>query len=165
MKTLCCRVSIISAFAICASSIAYGQLSTPFYEIEATPLQIVTTEGAVIELETVVVESAQDKARGLMHLRWLPANSSMLFKYEAPQIMNFWMKNTHIPLDIWFADASGKIVDIVYDMKPLSEERVPSAAKASIAIEVNAGLTRLLGITIGAVVRHAVITGTVRDAR
>ena len=44
----------------------------------------------------------------------------MLFVFEAPQPLAFWMKNTYIPLSIAFVDARGRITNIE-DMRPHDE--------------------------------------------
>ena len=38
-----------------------------------------------------------EKSRGLMGVEKLPADTGMIFMYEADQVMRFWMKDT--PLD------------------------------------------------------------------
>ena len=52
-----------------------------------------------------------------MHRESLEENHGMLFIYEDPRILSFWMKNTQIPLSIGFFDAE-KILTQIEDMDP-----------------------------------------------
>jgi len=80
---------------------------------------------------------------------------AMLFVYERPQPVAFWMKNTLIPLDMLFIDARGKIVAIAENARPGSLRMVgPGFAVASV-LELNGGLANELGIKPGDTVEYA----------
>ncbi len=71
-----------------------------------------------------------------MYRSQLPADSGMLFAFPDQDERSFWMRNTHVPLSIAYADAEGKIINIE-DMEPYSEVGVRSTAPASYALEMN----------------------------
>ena len=80
----------------------------------------------------------------------------MLFIFEKPQILSFWMKSTVIPLDILFFDEGGKLVSTA-TMEPCAADpcqTYPSAAEAQYALEVPAGFSEQHGIGEGWRVLH-----------
>lgn len=88
-----------------------------------------------------LVEIADDdyeRQRGLMFREKLDSDRGMLFVFDQPRILSFWMRNTRIPLDIAYLDAEGRIVDIL-PLEPFNETPVPSSAPALYALEVNRG--------------------------
>ena len=114
--------------------------------------------------ETFKVEvAATDRARqlGLMHRKSMPQDRGMLFVFPDERELSFWMKNTHIPLDIVYADRNGKVVSIK-QMRPLDESAVPSDGPSKYAIEVNQGAAARAGVKVGDVIA---IPGEARDAR
>ena len=75
----------------------------------------------------------------------------MLFVYDNERLLNFWMKNTLIPLDIIFLDKNKIIVNIA-DAKPCEQdpcELYSSQLPAMYAIEVNSGFALENNIKIG----------------
>lgn len=104
---------------------------------------ILKSPDGVTEL-TVAVEIADDpaeRARGLMERDHLDVNMGMLFIFEQPQDLSFWMKDTRIPIDILFFDAEGKFISTT-TMTPCEGDPCPgypSGGKAKYALEVNAG--------------------------
>lgn len=80
-----------------------------------------------------------EKGKGLMGIKSMPENEGMLFIYDMPTKMSFWMKNTKIPLDIAFIKANGEISQIA-QMYPYNENSVHSASSEIIyALEMNQG--------------------------
>ncbi len=105
-----------------------------------------------VERAAVRVEIAEDEAgreRGLMFRAHLDENAGMIFVFGAPRVVYFWMKNTKIPLDMIFADQDGKVVGIVADAKPYSEQTVGPGLPAQYVLEVNGGFCRRHGIGVG----------------
>jgi uncharacterized membrane protein (UPF0127 family) len=101
---------------------------------------------AVLRVEVVSTPEAQ--ARGLMFRKSLPWDRGMLFVYEKPQHLDFWMKNTTIPLDIAFISADGMITEIL-PLTPLSEKTRSSRSPALYALEVNRGWFKKKGVKVG----------------
>jgi len=98
----------------------------------------------------VEVASTPDKQeRGLMFRQSLPEDEGMLFIFKEPQELNFWMRNTLIPLDIAFIGADGVILNI-HHAKPLDESiQYRSAGAAKYVVETNQGWFSKHGIRPG----------------
>ena len=91
------------------------------------------------------------RATGLMHRFSLRPDQGMLFVFEAPQPLAFYMRNTYIPLSIAFLDARGRIINIE-DMQPKDESTHWSKGMAMYAIEMRQGWFAAKGIGPGDVV-------------
>lgn len=102
-----------------------------------------------------VVRKEKERNRGLMFRHEMANDHGMLFDYDPPQKISFWMKNTFIPLDIIFIGADGRVLNIAESTTPLSLERLPAAGEARGVLEINGGLSAKLGIKPGDKVRHA----------
>ena len=102
---------------------------------------------------TIIVEVAQtpeQRERGLMYRFTLPAGHGMLFVFDRPQPLSFWMKNTPAPLSIAFIDEKGVILNI-RDMTPNDETTLHrSQGNALYALEVRKGWFDEQGIKAGA---------------
>jgi uncharacterized protein len=101
---------------------------------------------------TVQIAATPDQQeKGLMFRRSLGADQGMIFPYEPPQEVAFWMKNTLIPLDIIYIRSDGTIVRITkaeaMDLTPL-----PSGEPIAAVLEIRSGRAAELGIVEGDVV-------------
>lgn len=67
-----------------------------------------------------IAESEADKIKGLQGVTQLPENEGMLFIYDEPQTVGFWMKDTKIPLDIIFINDDCEVISI-YKGQPYNE--------------------------------------------
>lgn len=61
--------------------------------------------------------------KGLMGRESLPEDQGMLFIYDEPQDLSYWMKNTFISLDIIFIDDDMEVVSVKQG-QPMSEEPI-----------------------------------------
>lgn len=90
----------------------------------------------------------EEQLRGLKFREELPEDSGMLFVYEEPQVLRFYMKDTSLPLDIAFLDANFIIVDI-QKLEPFKEIPVFSKTEAKYALEINQGFFKKFNLKIG----------------
>jgi uncharacterized protein len=116
-------------------------------------LEIVSKTGVhVFAVELAV--SDEQRARGLMFRRELPEGRGMLFKFEPEQVIQMWMHNTYISLDMIFIRSDGRILRIAENTKPESDNIISSGGPARGVLEVTAGTARKLGIAPGDRVAH-----------
>lgn len=105
------------------------------------------------EVGAEIARTPAEMSRGLMYRRALGKDRGMLFAYEAPRTLSFWMKNTRIPLDIAFLDDNGRILQIE-GMRPYDEvSRTVSREPARYALEMNRGWFAANGVRVGDVVK------------
>ena len=101
-----------------------------------------------------VVDTNRSRAQGLMHRESLPKSAGMLFVYDAPVPLSFWMRNTLIELDLIFVDARGVVSKVHERAQPHDETLIHSDSPALAVLEVNGGLAGALGIEAGSEMRH-----------
>lgn len=101
-----------------------------------------------------LADTPDSRAYGLMNRASLPKSSGMLFVYEYPQHVSFWMRNTLIPLDMIFVDARGVITRIHENARPHDETPIDGGSGVLAVLEINGGLARRLGLTEGGVLQH-----------
>ena len=104
-----------------------------------------------------VADDPQERARGLMFRDRLEAGRGMLFIHDREEPQAYWMKNTRIPLDILYFDASRRLVGQQRDIPPCSLGNAcpsyPSGAPVLYVLELNAGEAARLQLHEGAELR------------
>tara|TARA_B100000035_G_C20852837_1_gene488220 strand:- start:92 stop:535 length:444 start_codon:yes stop_codon:yes gene_type:complete len=96
-----------------------------------------------------IAETQEKRMEGLMFRTELDEDKGMLFIFPYPDLVNIWMKNTFLSLDIVFISEENIIVDIVKEALPLSEKIYTSKLVTKYILEINSGLIRKLDINIG----------------
>lgn len=86
---------------------------------------------------------------GLMNLDYLKPNYGMIFLFDESKIVEMWMKNTKISLDMIFINQNNQIVNIKTKAKPYSLDIISSKLPVDKVLEINAGLVDKLNIKIG----------------
>lgn len=117
-------------------------------------------EGLLIghDLALELAFTDRTRERGLMFREHMDENHGMLFLFEHPQRLSFWMRNTRIPLDIGYFDADGVLREI-HALYPFDETPVPSRSnRMQFALEVNRGWFERNGVTAGAELDLAKLT-------
>ena len=113
-----------------------------------------------VSVHVEIADDPQERARGLMFRKSLAAGSGMLFVYETPQPVSFWMHNTLIPLDMVFIDETGVVRHIHPMARPLDDTPIAGAAVGDpdpsrlMVLEVAGGEAARLGIRDGMVLAH-----------
>lgn len=102
---------------------------------------------------TVELADTQEKqALGLMFRERLADDHGMLFLFPGEARRSFWMKNTRIPLDIFYFDGNLELVSVAEHAQPCRTQRCPSypsEGPAQYVLELNAGKAAALGVRPG----------------
>lgn len=96
-----------------------------------------------------VADTFQKRQKGLMNRKYLSDKKGMLFVFTKMNRHCFWMKNTHIPLDILLINQEGILVEILENMKPYSQKHRCSKTFIQRAIELKGRICHDRGIRIG----------------
>jgi uncharacterized membrane protein (UPF0127 family) len=111
----------------------------------------ITTGQRKVAVRVEIAETDAQRARGLMFRQSLAPNAGMLFLFQSPTRGAFWMKNTHIPLSIAFADRRGRILKIM-NMTPCHADPCPvydPKLTYRRALEVNSGAFSRWRVRVG----------------
>src|SRR5688500_2133038 len=105
--------------------------------------------GCPVVVRAEMVYTNDRRWRGLQNRRHLDANAGMLFFFDRPTPLSFWMSETYIPLDMIFITAQRRILGIVENAEPLTTtgRRVPG--RSQYVLEVNGGFSRRHGLGRG----------------
>jgi uncharacterized protein len=116
-------------------------------------LSIVTGTGTH-NFSVEVMRTQPELEKGLMYRTSMPEDHGMLFDFQTEQSVMMWMKNTYIPLDMLFMDKTGKVVGIVANAKPMSEQILTAAVPTYAVLELNGGQAAKIGLRVGDKVNH-----------
>lgn len=127
-------------------------------ESRCAPDQVsLRTPGGEVRFQVDLAQTPEERARGLMHVPQMAAGQGMLFVYEHPQSVAFWMKNTLIPLDMIFAGADGVVRKVHARAVPGDLTPIRGGDDILVVLEINGGLAAMLGIVPGSVMQHPVL--------
>lgn len=113
------------------------------------------------EIRIQVADTPRTQELGYQFVKDIPEMTGMLFKFQQPNELNFWMQNTYVPLDIAFIADDGTVINTDH-MVPLSLRSVKSASPCRLALEVPAGTLNRIGVASGAKAEIDLEEGVVR---
>ena len=101
---------------------------------------------AMVELAS----TPEARRQGLMRRSELGEDQGMLMVYPSPEMLDIWMLNTLIPLDVGFFDAQGILINTV-SMWPDGGRQIHTSLRPAIyALEMNMGWFERNGLKPGA---------------
>jgi uncharacterized membrane protein (UPF0127 family) len=115
--------------------------------LQTEPLTIHSASGDH-RFAVAIAACPEQQETGLMFRRSLRPDEGMIFPYDPPANVSFWMKNTLIPLDMLFIRADGSIARIV-TAKPLDLTPVGGGEPIAAVLEIRGGRSAELGISEG----------------
>lgn len=137
----------ILAATIAVMTLSVAACSNPAAEpgLSIIPLEI--RDGDVRHnFRVEVARTSEEQTKGLMFRTSLAADRGMLFPFKEARFASFWMKNTLIPLDIFFIRRDGSIDRIAENTIPESLEPVVSGGEVTAVLELAGGTAARLGI-------------------
>jgi uncharacterized membrane protein (UPF0127 family) len=107
--------------------------------------------GQIIQLE--VARTVQEQSQGLMYRPPLPDDRGMLFPFDPPRPVQFWMKNTPSPLDMVFLH-NGTVQAIESAVPPCEADPCPTYGPDTPilidqVLELRSGRATELGLEVG----------------
>lgn len=153
---------VLGAFALVLAFAYSAAIAPPIARpsFERASLTLRRSDGATFPLEVELAITPEQKAYGLMFLRKLPEGQGMLFLWDRDTMLNMWMKNTYIPLDMGFIDRDGAIVKIITHAVPMDLRQLSSDQPTRAVLEIGDGEFARRGIKAGDRVIHPAFGST-----
>ena len=89
------------------------------------------------EYNVTCARTEEERIKGLQGVTELKDDEGMLFFFDEPQTVGFWMKDTDIPLDIIFIDEDLEVISI-YQGNP-NDDTIAEEDNVLLVLEVNQG--------------------------
>lgn len=157
------RLSINTQHATQTATVGFALVMALTLAVTITWSALAHAEGAQLNLPRTqlragmhlinaqVAQTPRTREIGLMHRTSMPTNEGMLFVFERPDRLCFWMKNTLIPLSAAFIADNGRIVNIA-KMQPNTTEPHCTQEPVRLVLEMNQGWFKQRGIGPGSVI-------------
>ncbi|RWA74873.1 DUF192 domain-containing protein [Mesorhizobium sp.] len=150
---LCAAIVLAAYFGALKPSSADGRAM--MLPVDPTPLVAVTNSGKY-SFSIEIADTSDEREAGLMFRKDMADDHGMLFVFERPGEVNFWMKNTPMPLDLVFVGQDGRIKAIKRG-EPESEAIVSPGQPVRFVLELKAGTAAKDGLKDGDLLRHPAI--------
>jgi uncharacterized membrane protein (UPF0127 family) len=145
---------LLAATAVSLGGCSGNAADGPVAESGLRLVPLTITQGQQSHRFTVeVAATPSEQQRGLMMRTSLAPDRGMIFPFDPPKFASFWMKDTLIPLDLFFIRADGTIDRIAENTVPESLEPVVSGGEVAAVLELAGGTAARLGIDESATVR------------
>jgi uncharacterized membrane protein (UPF0127 family) len=147
------RLCLIGLFAVAVVRAAPGIAQ----EGTTEPLSIVTATGTH-NFSVEVMRTQPELEKGLMFRKSMPEDHGMLFDFQREQSVMMWMKNTYLPLDMIFIGKTGRVVGIVANAKPMSEQILTVLTPTDAVLELNGRIAAKIGLKVGDMVHDPIFS-------
>ena len=131
------KTNLLGIFLIILSETVWAESNRPVFKQIVCFINVNKNNPQELSLE--LADNEQKRSYGLMNREDMRPNSGMLFIWKDSQIRNFWMKNTHFNLDLFFFNNHGEIIEIYKNAKAFDETNIKSKEKVKYVLEMNAG--------------------------
>lgn len=134
--------------------VAFGMNMAVIANKEAVKKNILLkTSRTEVALTVSIAKSSREQALGLMGVKSLKEGEGMLFVFDKPKQVGFWMKNMLISLDMLFIGEDKKINHIAEKVPPCPKQGAcptyGSSALVHYVLEVPSGYAKKNQINIG----------------
>ena len=130
-------ITMLGFFLIAFSSSLFSEINSPIFKHIICSVNFGNKNAKELSLE--IADNEQKRSYGLMNRDDMRPNSGMLFIWKDSQIRNFWMKNTHFNIDLFFLNNQGEIIEIYKNAKAFDETNIKSKDKIKYVLEMKAG--------------------------
>ena len=118
------------------------------------PEVVLATRAGEQHVKVEIARNDPERQRGLMYRQKLEPGRGMMFLFEHPEKLKFWMKNTYIPLDMVFITADKHVAYVEENAEPLTlQSRGPDEEETQFVLEVPGGWARAHGVERGVTVK------------
>ena len=131
------KTNLFGIFLIILSETVWAESNRPVFKQIVCFINVNKNNSQELSLD--LADNEQKRSYGLMNREYMRPNSGMLFIWKDSQIRNFWMKNTHFNLDLFFFNNHGEIIEIYKNAKAFDETNIKSKKKVKYVLETNAG--------------------------
>jgi len=120
----------------------------------ALALPVVTIAAPNAQLRLEVANTPATREYGLMNRTSVPEHTGMIFVFDQDAPIQFWMKNTLVPLDMVFVAGDGSVRSVYANVPTvpptLSDDKIPlEGGVAKYVIELAAGEAARDGLVAG----------------
>lgn len=153
MRHVTCTFVVALALAPLLGMIAVAQAQGGEDAYPITPMASSWVQLGGHRFSVEIAQTDAQRARGLMFRDRMDAGHGMLFIHDGQRPLAYWMKNTHIALDIFYFDANRHLVSVAKNTPAcdLGNMCPPyrSEGPAKYVLELNAGIADRLHVKKG----------------
>ena len=136
-------------------SLANAQGMPMILPVDPAPLIVETVSGEK-HFTIEIADNDAKRSAGLMFRTSMGDTHGMFFVFERTQRVAFWMKNTPMPLDLVFINEKGRVAAIMQG-EPFSTAPIAPDAEIRFVLELKAGTSDSMGISVGDTMSHPLI--------
>lgn len=120
----------------------------------AQHLPTIVVQAPKARLTLQIAKTEDERELGLMSVMKMPVHTGMVFVFDEDATVEFWMKDTLVPLDMVFVSANGTVRGVAADVPVVPfntpDDRIPRRdGQAKYVIELPAGEAKADGIISG----------------